>query len=275
MSIDVGTVGAWARESDLSPELAVELEQLGYGTIWVGGSPGGSLDGIETLLAATDHVVVATGIVNMWKDDAAPIAAAYHRIADRYPNRFLLGLGIGHPEATRTYAKPYATIVDYLDQLDAAGVPVEGRALAALGPRVLALAGQRTAGAHPYLTTPEHTRQARELLGPGPLLAPEQKLVLDTDEDHARAVGRATVRYYLGLSNYVSNLRRLGWTDEDFADGGSDRLIDALAPHGDAEAIASAARAHLEAGADHIAVQILGDDPRPGYRAVADHLINH
>ena len=209
----------------------------------------------------------------MWKDDAATVGASYHRVTARHPGRFLLGLGIGHPEATQEYQQPYAKLVSYLDQLDDLKVPAEGRVLAALGPRVLRLSAERAAGAHPYLVTPEHTRQAREILGEGPLLAPEQKLVFETDPERARAIGRPRVQNpYLGLTNYLSNLRRLGWTDADFADGGSDALIDALAVHGDAAAIARGVAAHLEAGADHVAVQVLNPDPLPGLRALAGQL---
>ena len=234
MSIELGTVGIWRHPSGLTPELAAEVEALGYGAIWLGGSPGGDLAVVDTLLDATDHIVVATGIVNVWKDDAATIGADYHRITDRHPGRFLLGLGIGHPEADKQYRSPYATLVGYLDELDALKVPAEGRVLAALGPRVLKLAADRSAGAHPYLTTPEHTRRARQILGQGPLLAPEQKVVLEPDPERARAIGRPRVQNpYLGLTNYLSNLRRLGWTDADFAGGGSDALIDALVVHGD------------------------------------------
>ena len=176
----------------------------------------------------------------MWSAPAVEVAASHHRIAAAHPGRFLLGVGIGHPEATQEYRSPYDTIVDYLDVLDAEGVPVEDRVLAALGPKVLALAAERTAGAHPYLTTPDHTRQAREILGDGPLLAPEQKVVLDTDPVAARALGRPAVdRPYLHLRNYTSNLKRLGWTDADLAGGGSDALIDALAVHGDAATVAA------------------------------------
>ena len=203
----------------------------------------------------------------MWSAPATEVAASHHRITAAHPGRFLLGVGIGHPEATQEYRSPYDTIVDYLDVLDAEGVPVEDRVLAALGPKVLALAAERTAGAHPYLTTPEHTRLAREILGEGPLLAPEQKVVLDTDPVAARALGRPAVdRPYLHLRNYTSNLRRLGWTDADLADGGSDALIDALVVHGDAATVAAGVRAHLDAGADHVCLQLLtppGADPCP------------
>ena len=272
MSIELGTVGIW-RHAGLTPELVAEVEALGYGAIWVGGSPPGDLGDVEQLLDITEHIVVATGVVNVWKDDAATVGASYRRITARHPDRFLLGLGIGHPEATREYQSPYGTLVSYLDQLDELKVPAEGRVLAALGPRVLRLSAERTAGAHPYLVTPEHTRQARQILGDGPLLAPEQKLVFDTDPERARAIARPRVRDpYLGMTNYVSNLRRLGWADADLADGGSDALIDALAVHGDAAAIARGVTAHLEAGADHVAVQVLNGDPLPALRALASQL---
>jgi probable F420-dependent oxidoreductase len=275
MAIELGRIGIWRSAGELDPELAADVERLGYGAIWIGGSPGGDLKIVSDLLGATERIVVATGIVNMWKDDAATIAASYHRIAQQYPDRFLLGVGIGHPEATKEYRKPYDTMVSYLDELDAAGVPVEARALAALGPKVLKLSAERSAGAHPYLTTPEHTREAREILGAGVLLAPEQKVVLDTDPARARVIGREKVANpYLHLTNYVSNLRRLGWSDEDIANDGSDKLIDALALHGDAQTVARGVTAHLEAGADHVCVQVLGPDPRPGYRALAEVLLD-
>jgi probable F420-dependent oxidoreductase len=276
MAIDIGKLGIWRGERDLNPELARTVEDLGYGAIWIGGSPSAPLEIVDRLLGATNRIAVATGIVNMWKDDPADIAAAYRRIVATYPDRFLLGVGIGHPEAVTEYRKPYDMIVEYLDRLDAEGVPVEGRVLAALGPKVLKLAAERTAGAHPYLVTPEHTREARAILGAGKLLAPEQKVVLEADPVRARAIGRPRVeRPYLGLVNYVSNLRRLGWTDEDLTDGGSDRLIDALSLHGDAQTLARGITAHFDAGADHVAVQVLGDDPVPGYRALAEVLLQH
>jgi probable F420-dependent oxidoreductase len=270
MSIELGKVGIWRHSSGLTPEVVAEVEALGYGTIWVGGSPPGDLTVVEHLLDTTQHIAVATGIVNVWQDDAATVGASYHRITARHPGRFLLGLGIGHPEATREYQRPYAALVSYLDQLDDLKVPVEGRVLAALGPRVLRLSAERAGGAHPYLVTPEHTRQARQILGDGPLLAPEQKLVLETDPERARAIGRPKVQNpYLSLTNYLSNLRRLSWTDADLAGGGSDALIDALVVHGDAAAIARGVTAHLDAGADHVATQVLNPDPLPALRALA------
>ena len=273
MSIELGRVGIWRHPSGLTPELVADVVALGYGAIWVGGSPPGDLGFVEHLLDTTENIAVATGIVNVWQDDAAAVGASYHRITARHPGRFLLGLGIGHPEATQEYQQPYAKLVSYLDQLDDLKVPAEGRVLAALGPRVLRLAAERAAGAHPYLVTPEHTREARQILGEGKLLAPEQKLVLETDPERARAIARPrVVKPYLSLTNYLSNLRRLGWTDADFADGGSDALIDALAVHGDAAAIARGVTAHLDAGADHVAVQVLNPDPRPALRALAGQL---
>jgi probable F420-dependent oxidoreductase len=254
----LGRFGVWRGATQLTPDLAVALEQLGFGTLWVGGSPGGDLEQVEQLLDATTTLTLATGIVNMWKDDAHVVAASFRRIDARHPGRFLLGVGAGHREATQEYASPYDTLATYVDVLTVDGVPVDAMVLAALGPRVLRLAAARTAGAHPYLITPEHTRQAREILGPGPVLAPEHKVVLDPDPQRARALGRPRVRNpYLVLINYTSNLRRLGWTDEDLSDGGSDALIDALVAHGSDDQVAARLGQHFEAGADHVAVQLL------------------
>ncbi|HEY0813056.1 MAG TPA: LLM class F420-dependent oxidoreductase [Pseudonocardia sp.] len=276
MTVELGRYGIWRSGHELTPDLAAQIEALGYGAIWVGGSPPADLRDVEALLAGTEHIAVATGIVNMWASAATEVAASYHRIADAYPGRFLLGVGIGHPEATTEYRSPYATIVAYLDDLDAGRVPKEGRALAALGPKVLAVAAERTAGAHPYLTTPEHTRAAREQVGPGVLIAPEHKVVLDTDADRARALGRAKVASpYLRLRNYTSNLRSLGYTDADLADDGSDRLVDALVAHGDPAAVAARLTEHLDAGADHVCAQVLtepGVDPVPAMRELAGAL---
>lgn len=272
MSVELGRYGVWARQDQLDAGLARDVEAMGYGAIWVGGSPPADLTDVEALLAATERIAVATGIVNMWAADADEVAASYHRIAAAHPGRFLLGVGIGHPEATREYRSPFATIVSYLDALDAAGVPVEGRALAALGPKVLDVAAARTAGAHPYLTTPDHTREARERVGAGVLLAPEQTAVVESDPDRARATGRAMVARYLRLRNYVSNLRKLGFSEEDVAGEGSDRLVDALVATGDGPAVAARLDEHVTAGADHVCVQVLGDDPRAQLRALAEAL---
>jgi len=263
MAIELGKLGIWRYHANVDAKFAAEAEKLGYGAIWLGGSPSGDdLASVDGILEATDSLVIATGIVNIWQDEPADIARVYERIAGKYPDRFLLGVGAGHREATKEYKKPYAALVDYLDGLDAAGVPVSGRALAALGPKVVALSGERTAGAHPYLTTPEHTRSTREILGAGKLLAPEHKVVVDADPVAARAIGRPYVRTpYLGLRNYVNNLLRHGYTEADVEGGGSDRLIDDLVLHGTPETIAKGLLSHVDAGADHVAVQVLGPSP--------------
>ena len=268
----LGKVGVWIGGPP-SPELARGLDELGFGAIWIGGSPGGNLDGVERTLAATSRLTVATGIVNIWKDDPTTIAASYHRLADAYPVRFLLGIGVGHPEATSQYTRPYEAFVDYLDALDTAGVPSSQRALAALGPKVLRLAAERTAAAHPYLVTPEHTRRARAVLGTGALLAPEQHVVLDADTTRAREVARNALGRYLNRSNYTTNWRRLGFTDDDIAGAGSDRLVDGLVALGDAQQIAARVTAHLVAGADHVCIQLItpaGGDPLPGLTQLAE-----
>ncbi|ORB28741.1 LLM class F420-dependent oxidoreductase [Mycolicibacterium parafortuitum] len=253
----LGRFGVWTGQP-VSPEQAVEIEKLGYGTVWVGASPAAELAFVEPILEKTDTLQVATGIVNIWTADAGEVAKSYHRIEKAFPGRFLLGIGVGHPEHTQEYTKPYQALVDYLDALDAAKVPTSRMVIAALGPKVLKLAAQRSAGAHPYLTTPVHTGQARELLGPTVLIAPEHKVVLTNDADRAREIGRETVDFYLGLSNYVNNWKRLGFTDEDLTRPGSDRFIDAVVAHGTPDEIAERLSEHLAAGADHVAIQVLG-----------------
>ncbi|MBZ2198654.1 TIGR03620 family F420-dependent LLM class oxidoreductase [Occultella gossypii] len=262
MRLELGRYGVWLRARAVDADLARAVERLGYGTLWLGGVNGADLEDPESALAATDSLVVATGIVNIWSADAARTARSYQRLAERFPNRFQLGVGIGHPERTDVYASPYDTTVAYLDALAEHGVPTNRTVLAALGPRVLRLAGTRTAGAHPYLTTPAHTAGAREVLGAAPLLAPEQKVVVDTDPERARAIGRDYLAPYLALSNYTRMLRTLGFTDADFADGGSDALVDQLVLHGDAATVAAGLAAHLEAGADHVAIQPLTEPAR-------------
>jgi probable F420-dependent oxidoreductase len=253
----------WQR---LSPSQLQEIESLGYGAIWAGGSPPAELDWIDPILGATDKLQLATGIVNIWSAAAGPVAESYHRIDKAYPGRFLLGIGAGHPEATAEYEKPYDAVAAYLDKLDGYGVPQSRRVVAALGPQMLKLSARRSAGAHPYLTTPEHSARAREVMGPDAFLAPEHKVVLTTDADQARAVGRKALEIYLNLTNYTSNWKRLGFTDEDIADArsdgasakpGSDKLVDAVVAYGTVDAIASRLQEHLTAGADHVPVQVL------------------
>jgi probable F420-dependent oxidoreductase len=213
---------------------------------------------VEPALAETSSLQLATGIINIWSSPAAEVAESYLRIEKAYPGRFLLGIGVGHPEHTGDYKKPYDALVEYLDELDGASVPTSRRVLAALGPKVLALSAERSAGAHPYLTTPEHTAQARELIGNTVFLAPEHKVVLTTNANEAREIGRKLADFYLGLSNYVNNWRRLGFTDGDVRKPGSDKLIDAIVAYGTTEQIAARLNEHLEAGADHVAIQVLG-----------------
>jgi probable F420-dependent oxidoreductase len=273
---EIGRFGIWRSASLVTPEIAAGIERLGFGVLWLGSSPDGDLEQAEALLDATTALMLATSIVNMWKDQAGLVARSYARVQRRHPGRFVLGVGAGHREATQQYARPYETLARYVDDLVAGGVPRDGLVLAALGPRVLRLAGGAAAGAIPYLVPPEHTAQARALLGPGPLLAPEHKVVLDTDPARARALGRSRVRTpYLGLVNYTSNLRRLGWADSDLAGEGSDALIDALVAHGSAGQVAAQLARHLDAGADHVCIQLLtpgGTTPLDGYRALADAL---
>lgn len=264
------TLGVWdhaAADWLRDPANLAELERLGYETAWLGGSPAADLTSIEPTLAASTSLNVATGIVNVW--DGGPDAAAYTRVTEAHPGRFLLGIGVGHPQFVAQYTKPYDRLASYLDGLDEGGVPQSGRVLAALGPRVLRLARDRTAGAHPYLTTPEHTAQAREILGEGTLLVPEQKVVLSTDPVRARALAREKLAMYLKLSNYTNAWLRLGFTEADLADGGSDQLVDALVVWGDADAIRERIAAHWEAGADQVALQVLNTDKMDVLRALA------
>jgi probable F420-dependent oxidoreductase len=255
---DLGRFGVFLPTRSITPELAKKIESLGYGAVWIGGSPDADLAWVDQALAQTSSLQLATGIVNIWSAPAPEVAESYARIESAYPGRFLLGIGAGHREHTQEYVKPYDAMVSYLDELDAAMVPTSRRVLAALGPRVLRLAAERSAGAHPYLTTPEHTAKARELVGNSVFLAPEHKVVLTTDADEARALGRETVDLYFGLSNYVNNWLRMGFTQDDVTKPGSDRLIDAVIAYGTPAAVAQRLDEHLAAGADHVAVQVVG-----------------
>jgi probable F420-dependent oxidoreductase len=257
---DLGRFGSFGR--GVTPEQAKDIEALGYGAVWVGGSPPAELAWVEPIFEKTTTLQVATGIVNIWTAAPGPVAESFHRIEKAYPRRFLLGIGVGHPEAHTEYRKPIDALNDYLDKLDEYGVPKNRRVVAALGPRVLRLSAQRSAGAHPYLTTPEHTRQARELIGTSAFLAPEHKVVLTTDSERARAIGRKALDIYLGLNNYVSNWKRLGFTDEDVRRPGSDRLVDAFVAYGTPSDIAKRLNEHIEAGANHVPVQVLGSQDR-------------
>jgi probable F420-dependent oxidoreductase len=280
--MELGRIGVWdsgLRDEDPHAageirEAAAELDELGYGAIWLGASPG--VRHARPVLDATTRIVVATGILSIWDYDPAEVAADQAEVDAEYPGRFLLGLGASHGALVKDYSKPYSAMVDFLDRLDAAGSPKSGRVLAALGPRMLALSRDRAAGAHPYLITPEHTATAREILGPEPLLAPEMKVVLETDPDRARTAARGRLAIYLGLPNYTNNLRKYGFTDDDFRDGGSDRLVDATFAWGDIETVRARIAEHQEAGADHVVLQVVpGEDgslPRAEWRELADGL---
>lgn len=270
----LGTVGVWHRVGGLDAGVVVQIEDLGYRTLWLGGSPGADLRPAEQFLDATASLTVATGVVNIWKSGAEELADSFHRIERRHPGRLLLGIGSGHREATPQRERPLDAMARYLDVLDAHGVPADRRVLSALGPRMLALAAERSAGTHPYLTIPPQTAHARATLGPAALVAPEQTVVLGTDDEAARRDARDFLRSYLGMVNYVSTMRRGGFSESDVADGGSDRLVDAIVRHGDGAALATAVREHLEAGADHVCVQVVpaAGDVLPALRAIAERL---
>jgi probable F420-dependent oxidoreductase len=276
--MELGDFGVWTSYRAIGEENAGEaarlVEALGFGTFWLGGSP--QLPALRPLLEATEALVVATGILNVWASEPARVASDFAELEERFPGRILLGIGIGHPEATQQYTKPLDSMRAFLDGLDAAAVPVPRtrRCLAALGPKMLALSAERSLGAHSYFVPVQHTRAARERLGAAPLLAPELACVLDDDPKSARTTGRAYAAMYLGLRNYTNNLRGYGFSDEDIADGGSDRLIDAIVPHGSSEDIAAAALEHMSAGANHVCLQAVGAEgiPRAEWTAVASAL---
>ncbi|WP_367133995.1 MULTISPECIES: LLM class F420-dependent oxidoreductase [Streptomyces] len=261
----LGPIGIWSTRlqsddpADLGRirEVAAELEELGYAALWVGGSPG--LDHAAHLLAATNRITVGTSILSIWQHEAVSIAQQRAALEPGARDRFLLGLGVSHARFTAQYSRPYSAMQDYLTALDTAPVPVpaDRRVLAAIGPKMLRLAGDRAAGAIPYLVTPESTAQARETLGAQPFLGPEMKVVLDTDQARARATARDYLTLYLSLPNYTNNLTRAGYTEDDFKDGGSDRLVDALVACGDAERVRFRIEEFQEAGADHVAVQVV------------------
>ncbi|HEY7632731.1 MAG TPA: LLM class F420-dependent oxidoreductase [Thermoleophilaceae bacterium] len=289
--MDLGRVGVWSRElrryEDLGAvaEAAAELEELGYTALFMPGGAGGDImERSEHLLASTRAVPVAPGILNVWMHDPEEVGAYTARLQDEHPGRFELGLGISHAPAVNAveeglYRKPLTKMRSYLDELDAAShpVPADRRFLAALGPKMLELSRDRSAGSHPYFVPVEHTSYAREILGEGPLLAPEQAVLLETDPARAREQARGHMELYLTLPNYTNNLLRVGFTEDDLRDGGSDRLVDAIVAWGDESAIAERVRAHHDAGADHVCVQVVGvtggEPPREAWRRLAPALL--
>jgi probable F420-dependent oxidoreductase len=265
MANSLGKIGVWSMElrtggKEAGAAAAAEAEKLGYGAIWTpGGIDDQVLGDVDNLLDATSKVVIGTGIINVWKQPAADVGAWFApQSADRKA-RTLLGLGISHgPLIGESYGKPIENMAAYLDGLDKAGVPKENRCIAALGPKMLDLAGQRSRGSHPYLVPAEHAAVARKRMGPDALIAPEVGVVLETNPDKARAMAREAVSFYLGLPNYVNNWLRLGYSEEDVK--GSDKLIDALFAWGEPKKIADQVNAHLAAGADHVCVQVIGEN---------------
>lgn len=276
--MQLGEFGVWTSYRAIGEENAGEaarlVEDLGFGTFWLGGSP--QLPALRPLLESTEQIVVATGILNVWASDPERVVADFAELEDRFPGRVLLGIGVGHPEATSQYDRPLAAMRSFLDAIDAAATPVPRtrRCLAALGPKMLGVSAERSLGAHTYFVPVEHTLAARETLGEAAILAPELACVLDADVESARARARDYAALYLGLRNYTNNLRGHGFSEQDIADGGSDRLIDSIIPHGGAEEIAAAARRHLSAGADHVCLQSVGirGMPRAEWTALASAL---
>jgi probable F420-dependent oxidoreductase len=291
----IGRVGVWSFTFDRNPvpieqEAVAEIEELGYPAVWIPEGLGSkdALTHAALLLAGGRRIIVATGIASIWARDPVAMANGARAIAEAYPERFLLGIGVSHRTTVDrrgafAYGRPYSRMRDFLEAMDAARYPVRDgpepppRVLAALGPRMLRLAAERAAGAHPYFVSVEHTAAARETLGPGPLLAPEQAVVLETDPSKARSIAREYMGHYLKLENYARNLMALGWAEEDISEG-SDRLVDAIVGWGDVDAILKRVNEHLDAGADHVSVQALTEDPRviplPQLRELAPALLS-
>jgi probable F420-dependent oxidoreductase len=278
MGMQLDGFGVWtsyrAIGQDNAGEAAKLVEELGYRAFWLGGSQ--QLPALRPLLEATERIVVATGILNVWQSEPERVAQEFAALDGEFPGRLLVGIGIGHPEATSQYARPLTAMREFLDGLDAAAspLPTDRRCLAALGPRMLDLSGERSLGAHPYFVPVAHTRAARARLGPAALLAPELACVVDHGVDSGRARAREYAKLYLGLGNYTRNLLEHGFAEADIADGGSDRLIDAIVPQGSAEHIAAAAREHVAAGANHVCLQTAGVPgiPRSEWAALASEL---
>ena len=263
-------------------EAAAELDELGYRALWVPDIGGDLFASLEVLMGATRRTTVATGILNLWMHEPQAAAAAHARLTAEHGDRLMMGIGVSHArlidhQEPGRYSKPLSAMAQFLDGLDEAPVPVaaDHRVLAALGPKMLELARTRTAGTHSYNVIAQHTAEAREALGPEALVLPEHAVALTTDAERARRLGRAHLETYLGLPNYTNNLRRLGFGDEDFAGGGSDRLIDALVAWGDIDTIVARIDEHRSAGADHVCIQVLIEEgmPRQEWRELAPALV--
>jgi probable F420-dependent oxidoreductase len=287
MQLDgIGIWSAQMRYGDpgLIAESAAELEELGYTAIWIPDVGGDVLGSVETLLRATPGISVATGILNVWMHDPAEVAQQRASWSDEWRRRFVLGLGCSHAPLIDhgnpgRYTKPYSKMVEYLDGLDQAPqpVPTDARVLAALRPRMLGLARDRAAGAHPYFVPAEHVARAREILGPDRVIGVELAVVLDTDPATARETARRHTAIYVTLPNYTNNLREFGFNDGDFENRGSDRLVDAIVAWGDLDAIARRVSMMRDAGANHVCVQVIRPDdefPRTDWRELAPALIS-
>jgi probable F420-dependent oxidoreductase len=281
----VGKVGLWSMELRFGePSLAIdavaELEELGFAAVWIPGGVGGDvMTDVARLLDATKHMMIGTGILNIYKHEPADVGAWWHSRSDSDRARLMLGLGVSHgPLIGEDYRKPLGAMERYLDGLDAAAVPPARRCLAALGPRMLELARRRTAGSHPYLVTPQHTSMARRILGPQGFLAPEQGVIIESDPGKARQMAREALVHYLHLPNYLNNWRRLGFSEEDVTKA-TDRLVDGLFAWGTPEQIAARVREHLAAGADQVCLQVVHaktstmQAPREAWRALASVLL--
>lgn len=277
----LGRIGVWSTELRFGDHrqaalAAAELDELGYGALWIPGGIGGDITGdIDRLLAATTRATIATGILNIWKHDPDEIVSWWNGLTDGRQERVFLGLGVSHSHIVGdAYARPLAAMSSYLDRLDTAGLPVDARCLAALGPKMQALARDRSAGAHPYLVAPGHTKSARDMLGAGKILAPEQGVVLDENPDSAREKARGALSHYLQYPNYRNSWERQGFGAAEI-DAMDDRLIDSLFACGDAGAIMVRIEQHWNAGADHVCVQAVtgqGLDlgaPMEAWRAIA------
>ena len=265
--MNFGDFGAWTSYRRIGKENAGEaaraVEEAGLGTLWLGGSP--RLEEMRPLLEGSERLVVGTSIVNIWGYDPADLVAEYAALEADFPGRLCVGIGVGHPEATSDYKRPLKNLEAFLDGIDSADAPIptDRRIIAALGPKMLAMSARRSLGTIPYFTSVDHTRFSRETVGPDALVIPEIACVIDEDVERARATAREYAALYLGLSNYTNALLEHGYDQADIEDGGSDRLIDHVIPHGTAEDIAAAARAHVDAGADHVALQTIGAEGVP------------
>ncbi|MGH2936977.1 MAG: TIGR03620 family F420-dependent LLM class oxidoreductase [Solirubrobacterales bacterium] len=273
--MNFGDFGVWTSYRRIGKENAGEAaraaEEAGLTAFWLGGSP--RLEELRPLLEGSEKLLVGTSIVNIWSYDPADLAREFQALEADFPRRACVGIGVGHPEATSDYKRPLSNLEAFLDGIDEAEepIPTDRRIIAALGPKMLAVSARRSLGTIPYFTSIDHTRFSRQTVGPDALVIPELACVIDGDVERARATARGYAAMYLGLSNYTNALLQHGFDQSDIEDGGSDRLIDHVIPHGTAADIAAAARAHVEAGADHVALQALGGDgvPADEWRALA------